>query len=440
VINLNRTKEGKMTRRLYNIADILESGMSVRVKTRANSGNDFRTKRAKVLSVAGGAARLRVEGEEHPRTVRLNMIELDINSLQVPEIKTSIGDKLPEHLRYAANRHAAEAQVVPLPEPPPRHSGSKQQQRPQQQPQPRQQPQQPQQPQQLKLPTPLAVEAPHKQSGLETAGGSVWIIAELTPQVAEKMLANQHPNQRKLREIHVLTIANDMEKGTYKWTGDPIRFDLKGRLIDGQHRLSAVVLSGATLRDVVAVRVNDDEVSAYIDTNARPRSLHDIRKFNGQRSLSGPVIAGIIMDACDFKPHSRDILSKAEQNSIIEGCQYVDELQHFHNISRVLRLTAPHHASILRCLRANREAACIFFEAVCRNEHSINDEYQPMVKLLVDWLGRHRELRTGKVRNNGALLENKAVASKMIRAYNAWREGAVLAKLQAGDSIPEALT
>jgi hypothetical protein len=59
---------------------------------------------------------------------------------------------------------------------------------------------------------------------------------------AEKWLA-RNKNNRTVREYVVLKYRSDMNAGRWTYTGDPIRFDVNGNLLDGQHRLRA--LSGA---------------------------------------------------------------------------------------------------------------------------------------------------------------------------------------------------
>ena len=72
-----------------------------------------------------------------------------------------------------------------------------------------------------------------------------WVL--VTPEIAEKWLENNHGN-RRLIQNRVMQFATDMEAG--RWVdGHPhgIAFDDTGRLLDGQHRLQAVALSGVPI-------------------------------------------------------------------------------------------------------------------------------------------------------------------------------------------------
>lgn len=62
-----------------------------------------------------------------------------------------------------------------------------------------------------------------------------------------KSLLERNTNNRKLRHRIVDYYANEMINGNWIDNGDPIRIARSGRLLNGQHRLSAVVKAGVTL-------------------------------------------------------------------------------------------------------------------------------------------------------------------------------------------------
>lgn len=66
-------------------------------------------------------------------------------------------------------------------------------------------------------------------------------IRIITPEEAEILLKCQGTN-RNIRRSSVEQLARDMESGNWI-IGDPIKLDNNGVLIDGQHRLSAVILT-----------------------------------------------------------------------------------------------------------------------------------------------------------------------------------------------------
>lgn len=75
-------------------------------------------------------------------------------------------------------------------------------------------------------------------------------IEEITPQRALELLGDNNGN-RNLSQKTVDRYANSMANDNWSLTGDPIRVADTGRLIDGQHRLTAVVQSGKPITSVV---------------------------------------------------------------------------------------------------------------------------------------------------------------------------------------------
>jgi hypothetical protein len=70
----------------------------------------------------------------------------------------------------------------------------------------------------------------------------------VTPSQAEKWLAKNHPRNRNISLRLVDAFTADMLAGEWRLTHQGICFDGEGQLIDGQHRLTAVVKSGKTIQ------------------------------------------------------------------------------------------------------------------------------------------------------------------------------------------------
>lgn len=83
-------------------------------------------------------------------------------------------------------------------------------------------------------------------------------IVPVTPEMAKKWLETLDPEQRRLRPLVVDQYARDMISGAWKLTHQPIAFNVLGQLIDGQHRLNAIVESGQVIPLAVARNVEGD--------------------------------------------------------------------------------------------------------------------------------------------------------------------------------------
>ncbi|WP_435060466.1 hypothetical protein [Streptomyces sp. bgisy060] len=72
-----------------------------------------------------------------------------------------------------------------------------------------------------------------------TTGPSAHVI-ELHPQLAARLLRRNRHN-RPLRESAVEDYARDIAAGTFLLNGEAIKLDVRGNVLDGQHRLHAIV-------------------------------------------------------------------------------------------------------------------------------------------------------------------------------------------------------
>ncbi|MGM0346808.1 MULTISPECIES: hypothetical protein [Streptomyces] len=97
--------------------------------------------------------------------------------------------------------------------------------------------------------------------GIPVCSGDYWVGVDL----ATKWLERNLEENRKTSTVRAKRYAKAMAEGRWKLTHQSIAFDKKGRLIDGQHRLLAVIYSKTT----VPMRVHigaDPSTFSVIDT------------------------------------------------------------------------------------------------------------------------------------------------------------------------------
>lgn len=118
-------------------------------------------------------------------------------------------------------------------------------------------------------------------------------LKTITPEIAAKMLKCNTAN-RPLTESHVAALAKEMKRGSWKVNGDMIRISSKNIIIDGQHRLHAVVRSAITIQSWVMVGLPDD-VFDTIDVGKR-RSSGDTLSCRGEKNAHRLAAALIMID------------------------------------------------------------------------------------------------------------------------------------------------
>ena len=110
-------------------------------------------------------------------------------------------------------------------------------------------------------------------------------VVSVTPSMAALWLAANKQN-RGVSKSALAAYVKDMQEGRWLFTGEPISFDADGHLLNGQHRLTAIIQSGVTLPFLV-VRGLASEAQDAMD-KGRKRSVSD------QLGISGYASTGVL--------------------------------------------------------------------------------------------------------------------------------------------------
>ncbi|MCC5828943.1 MAG: hypothetical protein JJU36_05800 [Phycisphaeraceae bacterium] len=100
------------------------------------------------------------------------------------------------------------------------------------------------------------------------------------PDLAFAWLDQHNTNNRKVSQKHVERLARDMAEGKWVLTHNGIAFGPDGTLLDGQHRLWAIIESGCTIE--MFVYCNMDPKSMMAIDCGKTRSMADILNIAGE--------------------------------------------------------------------------------------------------------------------------------------------------------------
>lgn len=134
-------------------------------------------------------------------------------------------------------------------------------------------------------------------------------LISIDPEQAKTWLATNRENNRNISKALVNRLAADMIRNQWHVTGEAIKFDTEGRLIDGQHRLSAIVASKKTVQMYV-VRDLAPETMYVIDTG-KSRSAGDALKIAGHNGFSNDA-AALARKILAFQGGSQSILDRKQ--------------------------------------------------------------------------------------------------------------------------------
>ncbi len=105
------------------------------------------------------------------------------------------------------------------------------------------------------------------------------VYMDITPDKALNWLENANTSNRKVIDAHVRRMARDMKNGNWRMTHQGIAFSTEGVLLDGQHRLWAIVESQMTVKMPVTFNLPPESL-VTIDV-MQSRSMADVIRLAG---------------------------------------------------------------------------------------------------------------------------------------------------------------
>jgi hypothetical protein len=243
--------------------------------------------------------------------------------------------------------------------------------------------------------------------------------------LAQQLLDNNIENNRNIRPGKVDQYVRDMLAGHWPITGETIKVDTNGVLIDGQHRLTAVVEAaklrpGFTVPMLIARNI-DPAVMPVLDTGLS-RGLHDMVRVQIGAAQSN-LVAAVVRRVLQWEqgnyvgasgrnggvPTHTEALARLEKD--VEG--FVGAAARGRDIQQ-LRLApgAPSGTAFYLFRQIDTEQAHTFFD------HLITGENLTGSILTL----RNRFIRADRLRAHEYI-------ALYVRTWNAWREGRVLGQV-----------
>ena len=131
-------------------------------------------------------------------------------------------------------------------------------------------------------PTPLYKVVPKpktKKGDVATNKDPVLYFEDVTPSLAASYLKHNISTNRTIRKALVDRYAADMKSGHWSQASGSVMFDHLGNLVDGQHRMSAVVQAGITVR----MKMESIPEGASLEgiDRGRSRTIGDLLELRG---------------------------------------------------------------------------------------------------------------------------------------------------------------
>ena len=246
---------------------------------------------------------------------------------------------------------------------------------------------------------------------------------KIGPAEAREILA-KNPLNRPLNKAHVERLAREMTSGNWIPNGDTICFS-GSRLIDGQHRLSAIIASGLTMEMLVVEGLDE---SAFLTKDVgRRRSSADALAIHGEKNCT---MLGAGLGALLIINKSLAACSRFTGTEITNALDENPEMRNHANWlagSSLRNLLPSGFAIAIRylCHKSHPREAVEFFDSL---ESGVNLSAKSPILIL-----RQRLIAN---KSNAAKLRPEHVAVFLIKAWNAYISGVPLRILRWVEAEP----
>lgn len=152
------------------------------------------------------------------------------------------------------------------------------------------------------------------------SGEPSFSVVAVTPEVAERWLGKNTTN-RNIRPSAVRSYSRDMSSGNWHLNGETVKFAPDGTLLDGQHRLHAVIASGATVQMLVARGVRP-EAMRTVDMGLRRRYADHLKinGFSNAPTLASLVRRAVMWEEGQYLNTGKIQPTAAEMDAFLEAC------------------------------------------------------------------------------------------------------------------------
>ena len=240
-------------------------------------------------------------------------------------------------------------------------------------------------------------------------------LINVTPDLARYYLSHNSVN-RCLSNDRVLRYAADIKAGKWKPNElEPIGFDFNGNLIQGQHRLNAVLVANVP-QDFYIVENQDPCIMAVLDTGKSRTAGDVLRIFNIENSnkisagikLRYRIEAGIFSNSgnVNYILTNQDVLDK--YNLRPEFWQDIaNRAQRLYKAS--LQIASPQIVFGLLAYWIDKGESTVFIEAVFKDDHSV-----------INAKGLNKFLTNQKIKRRK--LSQAELIGLFFKYHNLWKE------------------
>lgn len=267
-----------------------------------------------------------------------------------------------------------------------------------------------QQPSTVPLKPPIAKQQVSSNGGQQSGPRKVERVL-ITPDQAKSWLELNVRNRPMIRRI-VEEYASDMLNGRWLYNYQPIMFDRDNTLVDGQHRLAAVVASGVSIKSDVVFDC-DPGIMNTVDIGAKRTAAQQLTLTDIPHAAGVAAIATFLLNYESGHFTSKDALSRPRVLQYVS--EHVDELtESARHVAAGWKLMPMAIAGSMRVVfsRLHKPKAEEFFHLLLSGEEltASSPIYRLRERLIAD-------------RASTRKMPRHHVVALVIKAWNAWITG-----------------
>jgi hypothetical protein len=247
-------------------------------------------------------------------------------------------------------------------------------------------------------------------------------LVDITPAMAQGWLDRGQEHNRQPTRGRVVRLTNAIRRGEWQVTGDTIKLDAEGFVIDGRHRLLACVAAGMPIRSLVVRGVNR-EAFPVLDTgkSRTPGDVMGIAGFKNRVAIASTARGLVLIDASGrYDPPNRQELDPLlTHTALLRYAQTHAEVEQGVLLGNQVRAAGLRGGAGLLgtlfalLLRADEAKAAEFAERLGSGANLDTDS--PILRF------RNRLITDQRMPNGPA--DREHLIALGIKAWNAWRAG-----------------
>jgi len=262
---------------------------------------------------------------------------------------------------------------------------------------------------------PEVFHTPLRAMPLSELGITVY-LAEITPEAAEVMLREKNTN-RTLHLPQLRKLQHTLECNRWEINGETIIYDEYGRLIEGQHRLKAIVEAHQTVWTLVVHGINRERFKTM--GQGAKRTAGDILGIRGEKDarMLAAALRWVYRYDNDLMNNPHPTITDDElADTITEHKELIESVafgRKCHAVAAPGMCTALHYL----CSKRNKAFANHFFWSLGTGENMTSDD--PIMVLRERFYKSEKNARSNKLR---VILRDEVKAPMIALTWNLLRK------------------